>query len=407
VILVVARLKNMKLPEALYQWLATLPDSEADQVLATGLEHADPPQFAARIIATMLERKTELSWAGLAANYDRLQPADRVRLRGVPEELLRAGIARALQSPTARHRQNALAMLIEDPQPQLVLLLSDALRDVLPTIREAAAKVLRASAEKLLHQSEQEGEASEVGAASTELRTTVVEALREALRSFDTHFRLEVLEAGLWFARELHDTLENILGTRRSHAAYAVTEQLAAWDHPRLAGFLLAALTWSGWRRTAQEVLERWNSAEHLSAILKHSDLLDDPQLRENLNLVKTPPWLGAAGADLAGLRPTLRELVPRWLCCLGYSDDERVRILARWRLSRFPEVQRAAVHALATLDHPDALRIVADVAMQPGPLMEFARQHLAERRAAVSSRDRAGGGRTPTTETDACRTSP
>ncbi len=399
----------MKSTEALYEWLATLPDPEADHVLATGLEHADPPTYAARIIATLLERKTELSWAGLAANYDRLQPTDRERLRAAPEELLRAGIARALQSATARHRQNALTLLTEDPQPQLVRLLSDALRDVLPTIREAAAKVLRASAEKLLNQSEGVGAATVPEERSAELRATVVEALREALHSFDLHFRLEVLEASLWFAWELRETLQSVLGTRRSHVAYAITEHLPAWDQPRLAGFLLVALNWTSWRRTAQEMLERWESRAHLGAVLGHSDLLTDPQLRESLAYVKAPPWMGAAGSDLADLPPELRARVPQWLCCLGYTDDERVRILARWRMSRFPEVQRAAVHALATLNHKDALRILAEVAAQPGPLMDFAHQYLAERRAAALSGQTATAepGLTPTKEADACRNSP
>ncbi len=385
----------MKTPEALYQWLATLPDAEADHVLTSGLEHADPPAYAARIIATLLERKTELAWAGLAANYDRLQPADQERLRAAPETQLRGGIARALQSPTARHRQNALALLSEDPQPQLVRLLADALRDVLPNIREAAAKVLRASAEKLLDQSAGGGVSD---AESTELRAMVVEALRAGLRSFDVHFRLEILEASLWFARELRETLQSVLDTRRSHVAYALSEHLPAWDQPRLAGFLLTALSWSSWRRTAQEMLERWDSREHLCAILGHSDLLSDPQAREGLATVKAPPWLAAGGSDLADLSPQQRELVPQWLCGLGYADDERVRILGRWRMSRFPEVQRGAVHALATLNHKDALRMLAEIAQQPGPLMEFARDQLAERRAALLANN------APSTETDICR---
>jgi hypothetical protein len=371
----------MKQVEPLYNWLATLEDAEADHILAAGLEHADA-SFVARIITTLLGRKTELAWKGLASNYDRLDDAARAQLLASDEALLRAGVAAALKSETPRHRQNALALLTEHQQPQLAHLASDALRDVLPAIRETAAQIIRASAERILAPSAAADGGTPGAPLAPEVRTIVIEALRAGLHSFDVHFRLEILEASLWFAKDLRETLWNVLGTRRSHAAYAVTEQLPAWDHPRLASFVLIALGWPSWRWSAQEVLDRWSTREQLLAILRNSDLLADPQVRDSLHVLRSPAWLAAAGSDLAELTPEDRALVPQWLCHLGYSDEDRVRVLARWRLSRYPEVQRAAIYALAKLENREALRILADVAVRPGPMMQFARWVLAGRRA-------------------------
>jgi hypothetical protein len=367
----------MKLVEPLYNWLATLDDPEADHILAAGLEHADAPCIA-KMVCTLLGRKTELAWKGLVSNYDRLDTAGREQLRMSDEALLRAGVAAALKSETPRHRQNAVALLVELNQPQFTRLASEALRDILPAIRETAAQVIRTSAERVWADSET------TGRGAPEVRTTVIEALRAGLQSFDVHFRLEILETSLWFAKDLRETLWNVLGTRRSHAAYAVTEQLPTWDHPRLASFILIALGWPSWRWTAQELLDRWSTREQLLAILRNSDLLADPQVRDSLHVVKAPAWLAAAGSDLAELSPADRTLVPQWLCHLGYPDEDRVRILARWRLSRYPEVQRAAIYALAKLESREALRILADDAVRPGPMMQFARWVLAGRRAAA-----------------------
>jgi len=70
----------------------------------------------------------------------------------------------------------------------------------------------------------------------------------------------------------------------------------------------------------------------------------------------------------------------------LGFTTSERVRCLQYWQTSRRPELQRASVYALATLDTPEADSLLMRVAERPGPMLRFARWYLAGRRLGVNS---------------------
>jgi hypothetical protein len=357
--------------ERIYGWLAAEQGPEADRILAAGLEHAES-LYADRIVAILLGRATEAAWAGLVANYDHLSPEARRQLHDRPG-LLRPGITAALKWNTARGRQNALGLLASDPCPPLLYLAADLLRDDSAKVRELAAQVLRGSAERTL--------SSELTVAAAD-RAALVDALREALRTFERHHQLDVLETCLWFAKDLGEHLWDVLSAPRCGAGHAVAQHLETWDHPRLAGFLLLALGRPAWRRPAHQMLNSWSTRSELLAMLQNTDLLADPLVCQNLHLLKWPRWLAAAGPNLEELPPEARAQVPHWICHLGFTDQERVHCLKLWQASAQPEVQRAAVYALAALHSPEANRALAEVAAQPGPLARFAAWCIAGRQA-------------------------
>ena len=372
--------------EALYQWLAADPSGEADRILAAGLEHAEPA-YAARMVATLLQRRSATAWIGLVANYGRLDVAARQALATQPE-WVRTGIVAAMRQSGTRQRLNALTALADNPCAALSFVVADALRHSNPELRSLAGLVLRRDAEQACAEREAEDES---GSASSRPvagdRAELLAALREAVRTFKFHEQVQIVEAGLWFARDLGESLWGQLGARHSPVARVVERHLEAWDHPRLAGFLLLALAQPAWQEAARVLLARWATRAHLVALLRHSDLLTDARLRRQLRLLKRPAWIGAAGPDLADLPANVRARVPLWVCSLGFSDDERARWLKSWVASSCVDLHCAAVRALATLSVPLAARVLAAVAARPGPMQYFAQCYVSGNRARPNER--------------------
>ncbi len=373
---------------ALYRWLESESTQEVDIVLAEGLAHAEP-DYAQRIVQILLGRRRDNAWAGLVANYDRLSAEARHTLHRHPE-LLRAGIAAALKTSTFHTRRGALILLAQHPQPRLSYLVADVLRDQSEKVRMAAARVLRVQAEHVFNSI---AEARRSGRLAPELldeQREVAEAVGEAIRTIDIHERREVLELGLWFAKELGDRLWDVLADIRSHCGVYVESRLLNWNNARLAAFLLLALTQRAWHVRAREMLASWNKVSELVALMRNSDLLNRPAVQRALRQVKQPRWFAVNNTMLAQLPPDVRGRLPHWACYLGFSEAERVRFLDAWQLSSLPEVHRAAVYALAAMDTPATTRILTEVATRPCPMNQFAQWYcLGKRLEKLRARER------------------
>ena len=379
---------NQPLVERVYSWLRGDLDPKANRILAAGLSHAEP-EYVSRIANILLERRHESAWTGLVANYDRLPADAQKRLLDNPG-LLRAGIAGAMKSRTPDARRNALALLAEHPCPKLSYAVADALRDPAPAIREAASDVLRQTAELMLSDGTPLDRPTPAQSADAlAARQELVQALREALRTYELHHQVDVIETCLWFAKDLGEGLWEALSANRSQCGHVVEQHLQSWNHPRLASFLLLALGQSPWRQMALALLNAWGNRSELIALLRSSDLLLDPDVRHNLQRLKRPRWMAAADPTLSGLPADARAQLPHWVCHLGFSPQERLRCLRLWYASRLPEVQRSTVYALANLDRADAARLIADVASRPGPMQRFARWYITGKRISLSQRRR------------------
>lgn len=359
--------------DALYRWLSGDVSPDSNRVLSAALEHAEPI-YAERIANILLDRRHETAWAGLVANYDRLNPDLRRRLAAKPEQA-RAGVSLAARSTSVRSRENALAVLGEQRYPRLAYLAADALRDVEPLLRTAGASALRRIGEHILEHETPPGDAEQSAA-----RSGFVRALADALRLFERHGRIEVLETGLWFAKELGEHLWEVLSDHHSRCGHVALQHLRDWNNPRLAGFLLLALPRPGWRRHAMDLLNSWREPAQLVGILRNSDLLRDARVRGQLSQLQRPAWFTLADNVMHDLPADARSMLPYWVCSLGFTDAERVRHLERWQTSTLPELHRSAVYALASLNQAEAVRILARVASRPCPMQQFARWYVAGR---------------------------
>ncbi len=371
----------MKKLDALYQWLAKAAAPEADQILGAALALADGA-YAARLASVLLDRRGEAAWIALVANFPRVPVELRPRLLAEPE-LLRAAAAAVLATGSPNGRRAALTLLELHPSPQLAEHLADLLRDPDESLRTAAAALLRRYALHVLEPGKPAGDPD----TARLFRGHVTRALAEALRTFDAHGRPEVLEAALWFARELGETLWTALAEPRSQRGRCAAQHLRTWNSPRLAAFLLLGLARPEWRTTVRPLLEGWSGRTELVALLRNTELLEDPQVRRGLRHLRTPAWFSANVGAPALLPPDVRGALPLWVRNLGFTDAERLHYLTQWQTSALPDVHRAAVYALASLPGAGALRVLVDVAGRRCPMSRFARWFVAGARTLAQAR--------------------
>ncbi|MFO0839657.1 MAG: hypothetical protein U1D55_14165 [Phycisphaerae bacterium] len=376
----------MPLVDKLYDWLAAGSDAECDRTLGAALESAEP-DFAERIMSILYSRDTDASWAGLVGCYSAL-PDELLEEMRANRERLRAAIAQAIRLSTPTQRLNALSAYDDDPTPTLAYVLPAALRDPTNQVRSAAACTLRAVVEHMIDRQPGMDAGDEELADYTAARRRVVQAVNEGLRTFDLHFRIEVLEAGLWLATDLGDALWEYLENRRSRAGNAVNEKLDQWNNPKLAGFLLSALAKPNWHRAASRLLRTWSGRAEVAALLAQTPLLADPEIRKQLPSMRNRGWLDAAEAALGAIPAPLRTTLPKWLLALGYSDQEKVGTLSRWSQSRYHELSRAATYALADVQHPGAVEVLTDIAESGSPAASFARWFLFARQVTVTKQE-------------------
>ncbi len=363
----------MPLVDRLYGWLSQGSTPDCDRIFAAALVHAGPP-WSERIIRALLGRGHEASWAALIGHYERLTPELRAQLQQRSDRM-KAGIALALRSPSADTRANALLASDEQPHIRMAYLLPDAIRDPAPRVGTLAAQVWRRMVDAFLDRPPPSADADGAScrARATE-RQAIILALKEALGTFDLHKRVEVLETGLWLARELGETLWNKLTSRRSPAGMLVKQHLSSWNHPRLAHFLVSALSRPEWRETAGRVLRTWKTVAELTALLRESGPLGDPEIREHLSCVEHPAWFSETDDGLTELPPELRPLAPRWVCHAVYREPERTALLSRWLRAPDPDLHRAVVYALAEVDTAGARALLRQVAESASPQASFAR---------------------------------
>lgn len=368
----------MVLADKLYDWLEHARSDAADHVLAAGLDHAEEA-YRQRITVILLKRCTEASLGGLIGALDQM-PLE-VQTRILHETARKpGGIAAAMRSTSVRARLNAMTTLERVPTPRLSYLLPYALRDGAGAVRDAAVRAGRTISETFLDRAVPPADA-EGGQPRREYdveRGQLVQAMREVARTYDRHFRLELLEVCLWFADNLEAELWALLNNPRSNSGRAVQDHLQLWNGPRLAGFLLQCLKHSEWRRPAQLLLRNWQRLDAVTALLSRTAMLDDEEIRRGLAGVNQPRWFDECGSDLGRLPEEVRRHAPRWLAAVGIVAEQKVRTLSDWLRTPNEALRRAAVYALAGLDLPQARRALRSCAGGKTPIGQFARWVLA-----------------------------
>lgn len=367
------------LAERFYQWLRSGPTPDCDDLLAAGLPHADGV-WREKIVGALLNRGHEASWAALLGAFDQLPPGVQATLDAEPQRIVNA-LGRALKAAEPAARCSALQVFRRHGLPGQLYLVADALRDSSRSVREAAAAVLHERALAVLqsHSTQTSSSAAvQAAGAQEDDRNQVALALREAVRTFDLHRHAGPLEAALWFTREIGPELWVLLHNPRSNVGKVIAEKLPDWNRPAIAPFLLAALRHVAWRNESLSLLRRWTTREHVAALLRCTAMLDDPEIRRQLAHVPAEISLSRIDRELKDIPRELAPCLPRWAISLGAEPGWRARFLIEWCDSPNEPMRRAAVYALAEIDHPEAAAVLERTARETGALAAFARWRIA-----------------------------
>lgn len=372
----------MALVDKLYGWLANGPTPDADHILSAGLAHAEGA-YRTRIIDVLLTRRSPASWGGLVVHWESLEPQTREALHA-DQALLHLAIGEAMKTGLAGARHGALLALSEAPTPRLAYLLPDALRDTSSRTRALAGQVLKTTVAAFLNEPPRDGDGGADRAAEREL---LIRAVREAFLTFDAHYRVESLEAAAWLARDVEEMLWQQIESRRSRTAIVIADHLEQWNEPQLAAFCLMALGKSNWRPRIVRKLAGWKREEHVEALLRHSDLLDRLEIRQNLARLRDPAWGDLLGRMADRVEPRLRECIPRWVASLGIDDRQKLRLLSAWAEDASEGMRRQAVYALAQINDPQADELLSRVAEGEDAPATFARWVLESQRGPARQR--------------------
>lgn len=361
----------MPLIDKLYEWITLIPATDVDRALGEALEFAEP-EWARRIEQVLVKRANDASWAALASRYDSL--SDDVRQRILePVDIVENGIGLALRGDGVPGRLNALRAIEDHGDPRMAFHLTDALRDQSASVRGSAANTLRRLAEKCASSDPRRDTAAD-RERYRDQRRRVVDTLEQALRIFHIHHRVEVIEAALWFARDLEEILWRRIESPRSPFAKVIKDHLTVWDGPRLAGYHITSLSRPGWAGESLQLLRQWSTLDHLLALLRESSALNDPTVRQRLTAVREPRWFAAAGAELDLVPAELRRHAPRWVRSIGFDDGKREALLSRWLESQDERLSVGAACALADMGTPTALATLRKSIHCQRPSGRFAR---------------------------------
>jgi hypothetical protein len=371
------------LAQKLHAWLRTAPTPEADNIIAEALRYAEP-EWHARLVDILLERRTESSYGALVGRFASLPDSVRSVLLA-DETKFGIGIALAARSRDPDARLSAMAALEAQPSPRMAYVLPENLRHPAASVRAAAARVLRAMALRLLSfEPPENGDPTRPAYFSD--RRSLASAALEGLRTYDLHHRVEVIESALWLAQDIGAPLWTQLTNHRSRVGMAVAENLPTWDSPLLTWFLLRTLRVPEWRSRAMARLAAPSGPRQLVELLRASDLLDDPEIRKHIQSIRAAKWFGRDVVS-TDVPPHLQPMAPRWMVAMHGPAAEKVGRLVRWLGSAHGEFRTACVYALAEIDDPQAMRPLRELADGFGPLPTFARWCVAGREAASERR--------------------
>lgn len=350
------------------EFLRAADDPAADQSLAAALPHVDP-LLQLELIDTLLHRDRPEGLAFLPEIFDQLTEAGRSHVVAGSAKLF-SSLRNSIRSPNSQTRINALDIVRRGGNPRLAYLAAVAIHDGAAKIRADAAETLRQMAEKhlvnhaqttsILRDGFDAAESMNETIVATiqmvsEERKYLLAALREALGSFESHHRPEILEASMLFADELVDVLFKGGTLLRGKLTHAMIEIVGDKLRPHVVPFVYVALGHSEMRRKMVALLANCHDSEFFVEFIRHHWLGLDPAIRKNLGAIRSLEWLGDGFEAAFTIPPEVAAMVPSWLMELGLAVDQKVAVLSNLLLVDNVSANRAAIWALTRFNMPAA----------------------------------------------------
>lgn len=375
--------------------LRRCPDSAADDALAAGATRV-APEYQRELIELLLERGSEVGLSALPVIFDQVRAENQMLI--VSEAAALSSSLRAnIRESRGQTRLNTLEIIRRSGGLQHAYLVAHALHDGSEKVRTEAAQVLRYLTEKywenhdetqrLLQEASEEDEEVARAVVQTlkllrEERMHLTTAVRDALNTYESHHRSEIVEAAMAFADELEDTLFQQSTRKLGKLTHAMQEVFSITLAPRMAPFVYIALGYPEMRKRIIPILTECRDGVFFAEFIRYHWLARDPLIRRNLLTIRDLAWLGDGLEAAFSLPQEIAALAPSWLMSLGLSSDRKVSLLLCFMLLDNPPVYRAALWALTRINTPVSTLALQGVLDNEEPsLAEVARRELDHRR--------------------------
>ncbi len=240
----------------------------AETVLAQALALATV-QEQRPIVDILIQRGQRGGWIALIRYFDRLSDEDRARILAQPRELF-GPLAEVMGDATGNGRENAIRIMRESADPKLVTLLTDALTDPRPEVRELAGQTLL-DAVRRFRTGGWENWATDL--------PEIQRAVEVALRGFKAHRQQSALMAAFIFERQLDSPMWTIFNDQYAEATKAGNIILRQLADPSLASGAFLALG-SALKVAALTGIAGCDQPAVIEALLREAYRLTDPKLR-------------------------------------------------------------------------------------------------------------------------------
>ncbi|MFH1416677.1 MAG: HEAT repeat domain-containing protein [Planctomycetota bacterium] len=357
--------------------LAESKDAAADQALAAGLLDV-PPDLQLDLVKILLERNNDAGLRALPACFDKLGDEAQKMIVTNTSRLFRA-LRASSHSSSIQTRLNTVQIIRRSGNLRLAYLAAHAVHDGSPQVRaEGAATLAHLTNNHCLDYAETTAALRDAEEPDGSLSQAVVQTLRilrderqyllaalgDALNTFESHHRPEVLEASMFLADELQDKLFKHGTITRGKLTHAMLDIFTNLPSPRLAPFAYVALCYPELRRHMVAAIAAHNDPGFFAQFIRYHWLARDPVIRKNLVAVRSVAWLSDGLEAVFSLPSDVTVLAPGWLLLLGLPADRKVALLSNFLLIDDAPTNRAAIWALVEMDTPAgtlALQTAAD----------------------------------------------
>ncbi len=236
------------------------------------------------------------------------------------------GLRTALESEKFEDRAAVISVVVALKNYKSVHSLADALRSHCARTRELAADAIRQLTEA--HIARREGGISPADAADFHLcGQRLGEVLQTVIKTWETHLQVSLLEAALWMIESVEEVLTEKLSQIPNRIGHAVEGILDQAGDPRLAAFVVRALSHAELRATAAKTISQTKDAAFIAAVANEMWLLADTHIERGFHVVQETPGFEQWMTSDCHSMPETTAAAVRMIFCSGEPHD---RVIAR-----------------------------------------------------------------------------
>ncbi len=262
--------------QSTYDALSQDGNLAVDSVLVEALPDLEP-LIRGVAVRVLLERGNATQLVPLIGRFSGFDPELQQQLLANMDGLA-STLRKAISSESDDARLGAVEIIRVSENTQYAYLLACALPRRCPRTSTAAARVL----EQMTHDVVERSHSATGQVQRREMARIVAhlaEAINEAIESWQSHFRGEILRAAMWLGAYTEAELFKQAGITRTHLVRALNESLGNHFSPMMASYAIRALQYPDLRNAAAHRIGTCTDWDFLLRLLDEAWITYDPEM--------------------------------------------------------------------------------------------------------------------------------